>query len=317
MSACVSVAILNSAVHERVEHVLRALTVRPSNVILEVLGVGDVAPFPDWVRKVPAPADDRSTAKNAAVRAAKGDLVLLLSADTVTPPAAVEALTEVMESHPSCALVSARLVYESGRLRFSGRPFPLLSRELFLNTSLWIKWRIARRWLCRRSDKAAYEVDWAPVLCAMVRRAAALDIGPWPQDYRFQFDDAAWCHAARAQGWDVRVTAEAFAHELAPFRRYGYCTREELQAFEDSLSRIIRHVKTPRVGAFHLRARRTRLRLARLGMRLLSALTLGRHESINYKARAAGWVLDWYRAGCPRVALPPTAECEINWHGLM
>ena len=154
----VTVAILNVGVHPRIEHVLRALTVRPCEAIIEILGVGDTSPFPAGVRRVAA-ADCRAAAKNAALQAAKGDFVLLLAADTVAPPATVEGLAAVMQRHPRCALAGARILYENGRPRPCSRRFPPLGRELALSTPLWLRWLWLRAWLRRGGGGDSGPVD--------------------------------------------------------------------------------------------------------------------------------------------------------------
>jgi cellulose synthase/poly-beta-1,6-N-acetylglucosamine synthase-like glycosyltransferase len=313
----VSVAVLNVGLHERIEHLLRVLNVRPIARVREIAGVGDVSPFPETMRTWSLETQDRATAKNAALRKTSGDFVLLLAGDTVVPPATVETLAATLAEHPQCALVSARLLLESGRLRAWDRRFPRLGRELTLHTGLWIRSLRLRYMLRGKATSSTYPVEWAPSLCAMVRREAFEQIGPWPEGYRFDFDDAAWCHRARERGWEIRAAREAFAHQLAPLRYLEDNPKEVVQGFEESLTRLIAEIKPGRSAAFHRSARRFRLRLARLGCLMAASCLLRRHESMNYRADATKWLLDWYAAGRPHVELTPTIEREFYWFGLM
>jgi len=189
---------------------------------------------------------------------------------------------------------------------------PSLARELAFSPAVWIRWQA----LCNRLSAGhacdSRRMDWLATSCSMVRRSAALEVGPWDEGYRFEFDDADWCYRARELGWGVRLSGDAVAHQLAPYQMTEGVSREALLGFEHSLNRLIERFKSPRAASVHRAARRLRWRLTRLLALAASVLLLRRHRRVNARARAARWLLDWYRAGRPAVDAPPLIECETD-----
>ena len=312
----VSVAILNVAVHERVEHVLRVLSVRPSPPIAEVLGVGDVSPFPNSVRRIPASVASRAEAVNIAVEAASAEFVLLLSADTIVPPATVEALAKALSEDPRCAVAGARLLRESGRLRPSRGRYPRLRRDLLLSASVWRRWCRLRARLRLRDESPSREVDWVPSVCAMVRRDAVIRVGPWPEGFRFDLADAVWCHRAQRQGWRVRFAPRHVAFHLAPFLWTDEHPRDVLLAYEHSWNQLLDAVKSPVAALLHRWVRRGRLGMKWLGYATMAWLLRRRDMPSESHAREAAQVLHWYHRGRPDAPLRPTAENEVYWYDL-
>ena len=300
----ISVAILTPGVTSRPDDVLRTLTVRPSEAIAEVFGVGKPADFPDGMRVVEPDAPGPAGAKTAAIRESRTELALLLAADTLMTPATAERLMADLDRHADCVAVSAWPRREAGwRFAFAWR-FPSARRELI--PPAWGR-RVAL-------PGGAVQTDWVPMGCALVRREAALRVGPWPSGYHFGLEDAVWAWRAKTMGWATRLVGDALAYRL-PIRKGGRLSREIRLAYEDSFNRMLEEINGPWSGR-HLRARLFRHRLTYAARWLAATLFAGRHSGLNELADDVRWVLDWYAEGRPPAPLAPGAEYLERWDEL-
>lgn len=130
-------------------------------------------------------------AKNAALRVARGDMVLFLSPPLMPRPGAIGTLVEQLQSHPECGAVcgqwrNSRDVIEKG---YNARSFPTLRALcydlLFLN-KLRPGNRCTRRYKMHDFDhQTASSVEHAPDYAFLARRQLLLDLGGFDETYRF------------------------------------------------------------------------------------------------------------------------------------
>jgi len=147
---------------------------------------------------------------NVGIRAARGDLILLLNSDTIPPEGAVDRLAESLRGRPDVGVVGPRLVDAAGRPELSfGRmigPLRELARKRLLSA-------YARNagWAVRRVERLTAEEghpDWVSGACLMVRRADAVAAGLLDERFFMYTEDVDFCAAIRALGRRVLFTPD-------------------------------------------------------------------------------------------------------------
>jgi N-acetylglucosaminyl-diphospho-decaprenol L-rhamnosyltransferase len=106
---------------------------------------------------------------------ARGDVVVLLDADTVVPPGALEGVVATLLSNPKVGLVGPRLIAPDGTAQRTARSFP---------TVLTKARRRAPKWLARLlpddsspNSTEPIEIDYVIGACQVIRRTALDAVG--------------------------------------------------------------------------------------------------------------------------------------------
>ena len=148
---------------------------------------------------------------NAGIRAASGQLVLLLNGDTIVPAGAIDALIERLRAHPHAAVAGPRLVDTAGRAELSfGRMISPLN-ELRQKTVVGLHaWRVppVSRWVERATRRERY-VDWVSGAALLVYRSDAEAAGLLDERYFLYTEDVDFCAAIRARGRRILFTPAA------------------------------------------------------------------------------------------------------------
>ena len=181
---------------------------------------------------------DRAAAKNLALAEARGEFVLLATADTIARDGAIEQLREFTRARSKPAIVSAHLLSENGMRRRTRYAFPSLMREA--NPFAWIwRWR-NRLWRKGRPPRPGGVMP-APALHAsfiMARREVFEQVGRFTSGYRFAHEDIEWCWRARGKGIPRYVLPNAHAFRMPP-QLYGELPPAVRVAMYQSLSRLV------------------------------------------------------------------------------
>ncbi|MGH8884933.1 MAG: glycosyltransferase family 2 protein [Egibacteraceae bacterium] len=149
---------------------------------------------------------------NVGLREARGELLLILNADTLVPPGTVEVLAGHLADHPDVGMVGPRLVYPDGvhqpsAFRFY-RPFTIAARRTALGRTAAGR-REMNRFLLKDvigeflDELPVVSVDWLMASALLVRKAAADSVGPLDERFFMYFEDVDWCRRFWAQGWKV------------------------------------------------------------------------------------------------------------------
>ncbi|MFQ5462949.1 MAG: glycosyltransferase family 2 protein [Phycisphaerae bacterium] len=135
---------------------------------------------------------------------------LLLNADTVVRPGAVEALLDAARQHPEAGIFSPRLEWPDGTPQVSCFLDRSPVYEFFQAASTGIIDRLlhARDGHLPVSD-VPVQVEWTSFACALIRRAVFRDVGLLDEGYFLYFDDPDFCRRTRAAGWKVCHRPEA------------------------------------------------------------------------------------------------------------
>lgn len=308
----VSVAILSPGVAPRVEDALLALRQwGPRARVREVFGVGAAEDFPEGLRVVTPQRMTPAGAKTAALREARGEFALLLAADTLLDAESLGRLAAGLEARPDHVALVAWSCREAGWAMPWRRAYPGLWRE----TVPFSMMRTMRRLSAEEPEWTADRCSWMRLNCALLRREAALDVGPWAEGYRFGFEDAEWIRRALDKGLRVQFAAKVFAYALAP-KRFRGLEPQIVRAYEESRDRLVEAFEGPRRAAAYRRVRRACLAARALGLNILSALFLGRHPPLRSALEENRWTREWHSQGRPHVPLPPRAERYVRWEHL-
>ena len=151
-----------------------------------------------------------TAAANAGLRAATGDLLLLLNSDTEVPPGGLRSLLAAFAADPRLGVAGAALTYPDGTPQWSGGRAPTLA-WLFAEASGLAR-LLARLPLYRRlrpvsgaAGAAGDEVEWVTGAAIAFRRQVWEAIGPLDERFAFYGQDLDFCLRARREGWRVAV----------------------------------------------------------------------------------------------------------------
>jgi GT2 family glycosyltransferase len=147
-------------------------------------------------------------ANNAAIRATRGELVLLLNSDTVVPPGAIDRMIAILESRADVAAMGPKLIDTDGRAELSfGRMMSPLNemRQKALGRLTRSGGRLAMSLLSWLTG-AEREVDWVSGACLLVRREDAEAVGLLDERYFMYAEDVDFCAALRARRRRVLFT---------------------------------------------------------------------------------------------------------------
>lgn len=138
---------------------------------------------------------------------------LLLNADTLIQPGALEAVVRFMDAHPQVGIAGSRLEWPDGSPQGSPFRFQGIATEFDRGLRLGVVSRLLSRWsVCLPTPHEACQVDWVSGASMIVRREVVEAIGPLDEGLYTYFDDIDYCLNAKRAGWqtwfvpDSRVT---------------------------------------------------------------------------------------------------------------
>lgn len=170
-------------------------------------------------------------ANNAALREAKGEILLLLNPDTEPRPGSMRALVEFFSGHPRAGIVGGRLLYPNERLQHSVRAFPspvvlalLLTRlaHFFPKLSAYRLYEMADF-----SYTHAVPVDQVMGACFAIRRDVVKAIGILDEGYWIWFEEVDYCWRAKSAGWETwfTPTVDVVHHHATSFAQVSLLWR--------------------------------------------------------------------------------------------
>lgn len=165
-----------------------------------------------------------SKAINQAIRPSLGKYILILNADTIVMPGAIQTLLSFMENNPDCGVAGPKLSYPDGKLQYSCRTYQTVKTTLFRRTFLgriFPKSKVLRDHLMLDWDHCSErEVDWLQGSVLMLRRWAIDRTGPMDERYFLYFEDVDLCYRMKIAGWKVCYVPQA--EVIHYYRRASY-----------------------------------------------------------------------------------------------
>jgi len=116
-------------------------------------------------------AGNNAAIERALASADPPEYFLFLNSDTVVKEGAIDALVEIMDTHPTVGIAGSRLEYPGGRVQ--GTPFRFLGAvsEFDRGLEMGIVSRMLARWApCPPKPKAAGRVEWVAGASMILRR---------------------------------------------------------------------------------------------------------------------------------------------------
>jgi hypothetical protein len=258
------------------------------------------------LRVLPVPSEDRAAARNKAVDAARGERLLIVSADFVAGAGAVRALLEFLRGRAAPAVASAQILYENGMRRRTSYPFPSLLRELNPFP------RAAAR-LLRLGKRPPHS---GPPRRANALRAFFLAgrtqtfraVGKFHSGYRFGFEDIEWSWRAAQLGVERWAIPAARAHSLAP-QLHGELSGAVRLEIERSRQRVVADSRGAACALLFRSACRAKALILWTAALLLNRALCGRSTLL---ANAETVYRALWTMKSPE-ALPADAESRVRW----
>lgn len=142
-------------------------------------------------------------ANNQALRQCSSELVLLLNADTVVKPGAIEILVDFMDKNPDVGICGARLLNPDGSLQVSAYPEPTLTREFWRLFHLDKLWFYGTYPMENWNHDEPRKVDILKGACLLIRSEALEDVGLFDEDYFIYSEDMDLCTRMQNSGWSL------------------------------------------------------------------------------------------------------------------
>lgn len=158
------------------------------------------------LRVVQSPRRGFAAAMNVGVRAARGDLLLLLNSDSFVSRDTVTRLAARLEADPRLGLVGAALVDGDGARTKTHHFLFTLTRALVDAVGI--------RPPLPQDGAGLQEVEAVFPTCALARREAFESVGGFDERFVLYYEDMDFCRRLRAAGWKQAVDWDAEAVHL-------------------------------------------------------------------------------------------------------
>ena len=156
-------------------------------------------------------------ALNAGAARARGDLLLLLNADTWALPGAVDELARALGETPRAGVAGPKLLNEDGSTQQSVRGFPTpwrLATEYF-----FLRWFAPRSRALNAFYAAGFDhatprtVEWLVGAALLVRRNAYESVGGFDESFFMYNEEVDFCYRLAQAGWStIFVPSAQFGH---------------------------------------------------------------------------------------------------------
>ena len=308
-----TIAIIHHRLRGYPEECIESLAPLPAGTELLLVQTESAAPAHAGARVISVrPDSSRAAAKNLAVAEARGEYLLLATADVAAALGTVERLRKFLGKDGKPVVASAQLLQENGMPRRTGFELPSIARELDFFGWLWRQRRFAVR---SRRPPVPGPVRRAEALHAtflVARRETFRSVGEFAEGYRFAYEDLEWSWRARRKGVTLCFCPDAPAYKLAPQLK-GELSPAVCIALEASQLRCVRATRGP-AYARAFRATRAAKSLALwLGAASLDGILGGASNLLSNQAAAHRAVWKMRDDGAPAAELPPDIESRVRW----
>ena len=170
--------------------------------------------FP-WVRLIEnAENVGFARANNQALHRASGCYLLLLNSDTEVRLGALQALVDLLESHPEAGVAGPRVLNPDGSLQNSYGALPTVLDELlgpYWADFLTKPWgALGRRLPQQRTGPGTPRtVDRVSFACTLIRRTVLDQVGPLDESFHFYSEDYDWFKRLKDAGWKALYCPQA------------------------------------------------------------------------------------------------------------
>lgn len=156
-----------------------------------------------------------TVSRNIAIRASRGEYVLILDSDTEILPGALEALYKTLDGVPRAGIAAPRLLYSDGSVQPSCKRFPTAPLKvckfvpISLLQRLGEKAELYPREVYSKGFKETVRVDHCISACWLVRREAIEAVGLLDERIFYAPEDVDYCLRMWLAGWEVLYVPSA------------------------------------------------------------------------------------------------------------
>ena len=312
-----TIAIIHHRLRGYPDDCIESLAPLPAGTELLLVQTESAAPVRAQARAISVRRDSSlAAAKNLAVSEARGEFLLLASAETAADSGTVERLRRFLGEAGAPVVVSAQLLQENGMPRRTGFALPSLARELNVFDWLWRQRRFAAR---SRKPPAVGQVRRAEALHAtflMARRETFRSVGGFAEGYRFAFEDLEWSCRARGKGVALCICPDAPAYKLAPQLK-GELPPEVCIALEASQLRCVRAARGAAYARAFRAARAAKSLALWLGAAGLDRLLCGASDLLANRAAVHRAIWKMRADATPGAELPADVESRVRWEAFV
>lgn len=144
---------------------------------------------------------------NSGLKKAQGDYFLIINADIIVTPGAIEGLLSFLKDNPQAGLVAPRLLTFSNLIQSSCFRFPnlgaILARRTFLSRSKWGRQKIDDFLMKQEDFSFPRPVDWVQGSAMLVRGSALKEVGLLDERFFMYLEDTDWCRRFWQKGYQV------------------------------------------------------------------------------------------------------------------
>jgi GT2 family glycosyltransferase len=247
-------------------------------------------------------------ASNQGMRAASGDLLLLLNTDTYVTDDVIGRAVELINGRPEIGMLGCRLAYPDGRVQHNANRALSIRRTLFERLWMYKLLRPSRRpqallggyW---EHDSEA-EVDWLAGAFMMLRRELFDTSGGFDERFFMYGEDSEWCMRLRRMGYRI-----LFSPEPGTVFHVGSVSADAVWTEKERL-RLCHVGGLESYEAIHGRVMGLGYRVAEVlgaGTRFAAYSLIGavrRTEYFRHQATFYRWLVEFYAAPHRRVSRP-------------
>ena len=144
-------------------------------------------------------------ANNIGMKAAKGEVFLLINTDAFVEPGAIDTLCDKMKAEPKLGVVGPRLLNEDRTLQRSCFAFPSAAQAWREALAMHYVFPGIERW----AHDTERKVDFVSGACMLVRREVFASVGGFDERFFMYSEESDWQRRITDAGWSVWFTPEA------------------------------------------------------------------------------------------------------------
>lgn len=140
--------------------------------------------------------------RNAMQSADPPDYFLLLNADTILEPHALDALVDFMDANPKVGIAGSLLLNPDRTIQGCVYRFPSIASEFERALRVGPLSHLLSRWTVRmQTPSSPTRADWVPGCSMIIRRQVVEAIGALDEGLYTYYDDIDYCLNAKRAGW--------------------------------------------------------------------------------------------------------------------
>ena len=147
-----------------------------------------------------------ATARNQALRLAKGEFIWILDIDTVVNQEAFEQLLQTIKQNSQIGVVACKLVASDGNIQMSCRKFPSIRYKLYNvleERGIMIKSNQSQFYKRQINGSTPFEVDYVIGACQLIRKTALDEVGFLDENIFYGPEDADFCKRMKLKNWKI------------------------------------------------------------------------------------------------------------------